>query len=95
MGFIEKIKSSVEMWRIEKYTKRRPVTSPDFEQKDREFYRQHYKDGVYLHQQPGVNQPTNTANGGVINSIGRKTTLLRTKSEKILRSSENYNNNAR
>lgn len=33
MGFIEKIKSSVEMWRIEKYTKRRPVTSPDFEQK--------------------------------------------------------------
>lgn len=33
MGVIEKIKSSVEMWRIEKYTKRRPVTSPDFEQK--------------------------------------------------------------
>lgn len=33
MGFIEKIKSSVEMWRIDKYTKRRPVTSPDFEQK--------------------------------------------------------------
>lgn len=36
MGFIEKIKSSVEMWRIEKYTKRRPVTSPDFEQKGTE-----------------------------------------------------------
>lgn len=33
MGFIEKIKSSVEMWRMEKYTKRRSVLSPDFEQK--------------------------------------------------------------
>lgn len=79
------------MWRIEKYTKRRPVTSPDFEQKDREFYRQHYKDGVYLHQQPGVER-TNSSNSGVINSISRRTTLLRSKSEKILRSSENYNN---
>lgn len=115
MGFIEKIKSSVEMWRIDKYTKRRPVTSPDFEQKgtfdpsqwlylsktdisthffiDREFYRQYYKDGVYLHQQPG-GAPI-SPNGGVINSISRKTTLLRTKSEKIMRSSENYNSTAR
>ncbi|KAL9541590.1 hypothetical protein MBANPS3_009035 [Mucor bainieri] len=95
MGFIEKIKSSVEMWRIEKYTKRRPVTSPDFEQKDREFYRQHYKDGVYLHQQPGGTPSTNSGSGGVINSISRRTTLLRTKSEKIMRSSENYNSTAR
>jgi hypothetical protein len=61
---------------------------------DREFYRQHYKDGVYLHQQSGVAQPTNASNG-VINSISRRTTLLRTKSEKIMRSSENYNNTAR
>ncbi|KAI8647547.1 hypothetical protein BD408DRAFT_408116 [Parasitella parasitica] len=93
MGFIEKIKSNVEMWKIEKYTKRRPVTSPDFEQKDREFYRQFYKDGVYLHQQPN-GAPANSSSG-VINSISRKTTLLRTKSEKILRSSENYNSTAR
>lgn len=107
MGFVEKIKSSVEMWRIEKYTKRRPVLSPDFEQKgthwtskkkkkkthpillylflhfsvDKEFYRQHYKDGVYLHHKQGVNT----------DSFKRKTSLLRTKSEKIMRSSENYN----
>jgi hypothetical protein len=33
MGLFEKIKSSVEMWKIEKYTKRRPVNVPDFEQK--------------------------------------------------------------
>lgn len=61
---------------------------------DREFYRQHYKDGVYLHQQPG-GAPANTNSGGVINSISRRTTLLRTKSEKIMRSSENYNSTAR
>jgi len=62
---------------------------------DREFYRQHYKDGVYLHQQPGGAPNTNSSSGGVINSISRRTTLLRTKSEKIMRSSENYNNTAR
>jgi hypothetical protein len=62
---------------------------------DREFYRQHYKDGVYLHQQPGAVQTTNSSPAGVINSISRKTTLLRTKSEKIMRSSENYNSTGR
>lgn len=95
MGFIEKIKSNVEMWKIEKYTKRRPARAQDFEQKgnnffffplfglklwggeiDREFYRQNYKDGEYLHH----------------SSIERKTSLVRTRSEKAIRSSENYNN---
>ncbi|OBZ86704.1 hypothetical protein A0J61_05237, partial [Choanephora cucurbitarum] len=90
MGLFDKIKSGVEVWKIEKYTKRRPVNSPNFEQKDREFYRQNYKDGVYLHKQAGSD--SNSANK-VITSISRKTTLLRTKSEKIMRSSENYNNN--
>ncbi|KAI8988731.1 hypothetical protein BDB01DRAFT_782969 [Pilobolus umbonatus] len=90
MGLIEKLKSNVEIWKIEKYTKRRPVTTPDFEQKDKEFYRQNYKDGVYLHQQPG-NGPVPTTS--MKNSLTRKTTLLRSKSEKIMRSSENYNNN--
>lgn len=37
MGFVEKIKSSVEIWKIEKYTKRRPAPTSEFEQK-----------GVYL-----------------------------------------------
>ncbi|KAI9251230.1 hypothetical protein BY458DRAFT_523974 [Sporodiniella umbellata] len=79
MGFIEKIKSGVEMWRIEKYTKRRPVLSPDYEQKDKQFYNSHYKDGVYFSRE----QSTNT--------FKRTASLLRTRSEKITRSSENYN----
>lgn len=33
MGFLDKIKSNIEMWKIEKYTKRRPVTTPEFEQR--------------------------------------------------------------
>ncbi|CAO3673126.1 unnamed protein product [Rhizopus stolonifer] len=76
MGFIEKIKSNVEMWKIEKYTKRRPARAQDFEQKDREFYRQNYKDGEYFHH----------------SNVERKTSLVRTRSEKAIRSSENYNN---
>ncbi|KAI9470541.1 MAG: hypothetical protein EXX96DRAFT_653666 [Benjaminiella poitrasii] len=96
MGLFEKIKTNVEMWKIEKYTKRRTISSPDFEQKDREFYRQNYKDGIYLHQTPGNNIVRSTSTNDVIHSIGRRTTLLRTsKSEKIMRSSENYNRSTR
>ncbi|KAI7904208.1 uncharacterized protein BX663DRAFT_550602 [Cokeromyces recurvatus] len=93
MGLFDKIKSNVEMWKIERYTKRRNVNSPDFEQKDKEFYRQNYKDGVYLHQSPDNSIRTNN---NFISSLSRKTTLLKaTKTEKILRSSENYNRSAR
>lgn len=41
MGLFEKIKSSVEMWKIEKYTKRRPVNVPDFEQKGTSWVNKH------------------------------------------------------
>jgi hypothetical protein len=33
MGFIDKLKAHIEVWRIEKYTKRRDVATPDFERK--------------------------------------------------------------
>ncbi|KAL0073794.1 hypothetical protein J3Q64DRAFT_1853937 [Phycomyces blakesleeanus] len=93
MGFIERIKAHVEMWKIEKYTKRRPVDTPDFEQKDRDFYDQYYKDGVYLHHhQRDANDPTQhfpSSPGG--KGLARKTTLLRSKSERLVRSSEKYN----
>ncbi|KAG0163911.1 hypothetical protein DFQ28_011039 [Apophysomyces sp. BC1034] len=86
MGFVDKIKAQVEMWRIEKYTKRRPVTTPDFEQKDREFYDKHYQNGVYTHQQK--DEPSGlTRNSSLI----KTSNLLRKKSERIVRSSENYN----
>ncbi|CAG8465785.1 12010_t:CDS:2 [Ambispora gerdemannii] len=54
MSFIKKIKSQYEMWKINKYTRRRPTVASNFAQKDTEFYRQHYVDGVYLSTGPTV-----------------------------------------
>lgn len=33
MGLIDKLKAHIEVWKIEKYTKRRDVNTPDFERK--------------------------------------------------------------
>ncbi|KAI8339173.1 hypothetical protein BC941DRAFT_422344 [Chlamydoabsidia padenii] len=46
VGFIEKLKSQIEMWKVEKYTKRRTFL-PEYESRDTEYYKQHYHDGVY------------------------------------------------
>ncbi|CAG8514695.1 20542_t:CDS:2 [Dentiscutata erythropus] len=48
MSFFKKIKSQYEIWKINKYTRRRNAMTPDFEQKDPEFYKQNYVNGVYL-----------------------------------------------
>ncbi|CAO3696927.1 unnamed protein product [Umbelopsis ramanniana] len=84
MGLIDKLKAHIEVWKIEKYTKRRDVNTPDFERKDAEYYRDHYQNGVYLAQRPDGSTRTNS-------SIGRRSTLIRKKSEKIVRCSEVYN----
>ncbi|CAB4389533.1 unnamed protein product [Rhizophagus irregularis] len=36
------------MWKVTKYTKRRSTMTPEFEQKDPDFYKQNYVNGVYL-----------------------------------------------
>jgi hypothetical protein len=51
---------------------------------DAEYYRDHYQNGVYLAQRPDGSTRTNS-------SIGRRSTLIRKKSEKIVRCSEVYN----
>ncbi|CAI2167269.1 1868_t:CDS:2 [Funneliformis geosporum] len=48
MSLIKKIKSQYEMWKVTKYTRRRSAMTPDFEQKDPDFYKQNYVNGVYL-----------------------------------------------
>ncbi|KAM3582947.1 hypothetical protein VKS41_004703 [Umbelopsis sp. WA50703] len=83
MGFIDRLKAQIEVWRIEKYTKRRDVTTPDFERKDADYYRDHYQNGVYL---TPSGQPSQRSH-----SISRRTTLIRKKSERIVRCSEVYN----
>ncbi|KAG2179842.1 hypothetical protein INT43_003628 [Umbelopsis isabellina] len=83
MGILDRVKAQIEVWRIEKYTKRRDVTTPDFERKDADYYRDHYQNGVYLSANGQPNQGSQ--------SIGRRTTLIRKKSERIVRCSEVYN----
>ncbi|ORX44767.1 hypothetical protein DM01DRAFT_1411213 [Hesseltinella vesiculosa] len=50
VGFFEKVKSQIEIWKIEKYTKRRTFL-PEYDSRDTEYYKQHYRDGVYYNEQ--------------------------------------------
>ncbi|CAG8466653.1 10824_t:CDS:10 [Acaulospora colombiana] len=52
MPLLGKIKSQYEMWKINKYTRRRSTLTQDFEQKDLDFYKQNYVNGVYLNTAP-------------------------------------------
>ncbi|CAG8506796.1 7939_t:CDS:2 [Ambispora leptoticha] len=75
MSFIKKIKSQYEMWKINKYTRRRSAMTANFAQKDTEFYRHHYVDGVYSSTGPTVEViDDNKANGGsfVKQTLNRK-----------------------
>ncbi|KAL1914432.1 uncharacterized protein VTP21DRAFT_8884 [Calcarisporiella thermophila] len=47
MGFKDKIRATYEFLKIEKYTKRRSALIPQFAQRESDFYKQHYSNGVY------------------------------------------------
>jgi hypothetical protein len=47
MGLIDKIKSSYDYYKVDKYTKRR-VSQSQFESHDRHYYEHAYRDGDYL-----------------------------------------------
>ncbi|CDS14417.1 hypothetical protein LRAMOSA06586 [Lichtheimia ramosa] len=44
---IAKVKTQIELWKVGKYTKRRSYL-PEYEPRDKDHYRQSYRDGVYL-----------------------------------------------
>ncbi|KAI9256482.1 hypothetical protein BDA99DRAFT_516527 [Phascolomyces articulosus] len=44
---MDKLKKQIEMWRVGKYTKRRSYI-PEYEPRDKDYYRHTYHDGVYL-----------------------------------------------
>ncbi|OAD06332.1 hypothetical protein MUCCIDRAFT_106904 [Mucor lusitanicus CBS 277.49] len=46
MNLIEKVKTGIDIWRIEKYTKRRAF-STEFKSRDLDYYKKAYCDGVY------------------------------------------------
>ncbi|CDH53388.1 predicted protein [Lichtheimia corymbifera JMRC:FSU:9682] len=83
MGLMDKLKTQLDLWKLDKYTKRRNVAMPEFEPKDRDFYRHYYQDGVYLHQHQ------KPAAG--VEKVHRKSTIMKRKSAPMIRCSETYN----
>lgn len=47
MGLLDKIKTQYDLHQVNRYTKRREAQS-DFEFKNKDYYRQTYRDGVYM-----------------------------------------------
>lgn len=93
MGLFDKIKNQYEVWKIEKYTKRRSAMTPDFEQRDAEYYKQNYQNGVYVSNTSapsnGPTAPEMPARVNSLSSLGSK--AKRNKSQRIVRCSETYN----
>ncbi|KAG0351694.1 hypothetical protein BGZ54_003137, partial [Gamsiella multidivaricata] len=84
MGLMDKLMRNYEIWKIGKYTKRRAALTPEFEQRDRDYYESNYKDGIYTQNQVG--------NDSVSRAMSFKRALSR-KDTKAVRSSEVYNDN--
>ncbi|KAH7059368.1 hypothetical protein BKA57DRAFT_487242 [Linnemannia elongata] len=86
MGLVDKLMRNYEIWKIGKYTKRRAALTPEFEQRDKEYYDSNYKDGIYTHNQVG------SESGSISRAKSFKRALSR-KDTKTVRSSEVYNDN--
>ncbi|KAI1291294.1 hypothetical protein EDD11_009028 [Mortierella claussenii] len=87
MGLMDKLMRNYEIWKIGKYTKRRAALTPEFEQRDKDYYESNYKDGIYTHNQVGQDA----------GSMGRAKSFKRALSRKdtrTVRSSEVYNDNS-
>ncbi|KAF8952395.1 hypothetical protein BGZ52_006377 [Haplosporangium bisporale] len=84
MGLMEKLMRNYEIWKIGKYTKRRAALTPEFEQRDRDYYDSNYKDGIYTHNQVGNSETPMTRAKSFKRALSRKDT-------KTVRSSEVYN----
>ncbi|KAG0377304.1 hypothetical protein BGX24_006348 [Mortierella sp. AD032] len=87
MGLMDKLMRNYEIWKIGKYTKRRAALTPEFEQRDKEYYDSNYKDGIYTQ-----NQVANDGTGSMSRAKSFKRALSR-KDTKTVRSSEVYNDN--
>jgi len=95
MGLIDKIRTQYDLLKVEKYTKRRRSETV-FEERDRDFYRENYRDGVYLHRSPSAGEPFDT--NARPDMVKRTSTLSNMvlkagrKSSPNIKSSETYNN---
>ncbi|GAB5585267.1 hypothetical protein Unana1_00167 [Umbelopsis nana] len=95
MGIIDKIRTQYDLLKVEKYTKRRRSETV-FEERDKDFYRENYRDGVYLHRTPPTTDPFDTSarptmvkRASTLSSIVMKAGR---KNSQNIKSSETYNN---
>ncbi|CAO3594140.1 unnamed protein product [Absidia cylindrospora] len=99
VGFIDKLKSQIEIWKVEKYTKRRTFL-PEYDSRDTEYYKQHYHDGIYYTSNdqapaPQLRTPTSTQYRSTLGK--RMSVMIKKKSSTSSlphpRCSETYNAN--
>ncbi|KAI8643077.1 hypothetical protein BD408DRAFT_162339 [Parasitella parasitica] len=62
MGFVEKIKSTYDYYKLDKYTKRR-VSQSQFESHDRRYYENIYRDGAYLSPEESNSNNSSSSHG--------------------------------
>ncbi|KAI7872131.1 hypothetical protein BDF14DRAFT_1877938 [Spinellus fusiger] len=99
VDLIDKVKNQYTIWKLEKYTKRRSFI-PEYDSKDKEYYRQYYQDGIYHDPTTTVPpKPQSTNSNPSLRAIHRApsvlsqraSTLFRKSSTSAPRCSENYN----
>ncbi|KAG2172233.1 hypothetical protein INT43_004774 [Umbelopsis isabellina] len=96
MGLIDKIRTQVDLIRVDKYTKRRRSETV-FQGEDRDFYRDNYQNGVYLHhsQSSSTEQSEPPRRASMIrqaSSLSNVVMKAGRKSPPHIKSSETYNN---
>ncbi|CAO3629354.1 unnamed protein product [Cunninghamella echinulata] len=85
VGFIDKVKSQIEMWKVEKYTKRRTFL-PEYESKD----------GVYYSSNDQTPPPSNVSTQYKSSLSKRMSVMIKGKPDNGVahpRCSETYNAN--
>ncbi|KAL1933917.1 hypothetical protein VTP01DRAFT_8007 [Rhizomucor pusillus] len=85
VGIIDKIKHQYEMWKIEKYTKRRSFL-PEYDSRDKEYYERHYHDGVYYAPDTVLPPPPSRANNtSPIKQLHRAPSIATKRASTLLR----------
>ncbi|KAI8969986.1 hypothetical protein BDF20DRAFT_915873 [Mycotypha africana] len=93
MHITEKLKNRIELWRLEKYTKRRSFL-PEFDSKDSAYYKQIYHDGVYDLSTPYRNKRLSARlNRASLQLKNRASNMFGRPSSPPAPCSENYNKN--
>ncbi|KAI7874937.1 hypothetical protein K492DRAFT_173924 [Lichtheimia hyalospora FSU 10163] len=85
-GFIDKLKQQFEIWKIEKYTKRRAFL-PEYDSKDKEYYERYYRDGVYYAATDNVPPLPSETSSNKLKALQRAPSVATKRASTLLRRS--------